>query len=115
MSPPIRFATEHSGQVERIVLDRPNGNVLDLEMRWRDPDRHTQVFRGVRRHIHRRLHTCEGIELQRAISDEKFVFRNLHSVLSPVDWTSWGDSFPEPADPVDRETVLSMTGRGLHG
>lgn len=32
MSSPVRSSTEHSGQVERIVLDRPNGNVLDLEM-----------------------------------------------------------------------------------
>ena len=32
MSSPVRFSTERSGQIERIVLDRPNGNVLDLEM-----------------------------------------------------------------------------------
>lgn len=32
MSSPVRFSTERSGQVERIVLDRPNGNILDLEM-----------------------------------------------------------------------------------
>jgi len=32
MSSPVRFSTERSGQIERIVLDRPSGNVLDLEM-----------------------------------------------------------------------------------
>jgi cyclohexa-1,5-dienecarbonyl-CoA hydratase len=32
MSSPVRFSTERSGQIERIILDRPNGNVLDLEM-----------------------------------------------------------------------------------
>jgi cyclohexa-1,5-dienecarbonyl-CoA hydratase len=32
MSSPIRFSAERSGQIERIVLDRPAGNVLDLEM-----------------------------------------------------------------------------------
>ena len=32
MSSAVRFSTERSGQVERIVLDRPPGNVLDLEM-----------------------------------------------------------------------------------
>jgi cyclohexa-1,5-dienecarbonyl-CoA hydratase len=31
MSSPVRFSTERSGQIERIVLDRPPGNVLDLE------------------------------------------------------------------------------------
>ncbi len=32
MSSPIECRTERSGQIERIVLDRPSGNVLDLEM-----------------------------------------------------------------------------------
>jgi cyclohexa-1,5-dienecarbonyl-CoA hydratase len=32
MSSPARFSTERTGQIERIVLDRPNGNVIDLEM-----------------------------------------------------------------------------------
>jgi cyclohexa-1,5-dienecarbonyl-CoA hydratase len=32
MTSPIRFATEQGGQIHRIVLDRPPGNVLDLEM-----------------------------------------------------------------------------------
>jgi len=29
---PIRYSAERSGQLQRIVLDRPKGNVLDLEM-----------------------------------------------------------------------------------
>jgi cyclohexa-1,5-dienecarbonyl-CoA hydratase len=29
---PVRCSSEHSGQLERIVLDRPKGNVLDTEM-----------------------------------------------------------------------------------
>ena len=32
MTSPIRCTTEHSGQLERIVLDRPKGNILDCEM-----------------------------------------------------------------------------------
>lgn len=32
MSSPVRFSSERSGQIERILLDRPNGNILDLEM-----------------------------------------------------------------------------------
>jgi GNAT superfamily N-acetyltransferase len=32
MSSPVRFSTERSGQIERIGLDRPKGNLLDLEM-----------------------------------------------------------------------------------
>lgn len=32
MTTPIRYATEHSGELARIVLDRPKANVLDAEM-----------------------------------------------------------------------------------
>ena len=32
MTSPIRCTTEHSGQLERIVLDRPRANILDCEM-----------------------------------------------------------------------------------
>ncbi len=32
MTSPIRCTTEHSGQLERIVLDRPKANILDCEM-----------------------------------------------------------------------------------
>lgn len=32
MTFPIRCTSERSGQIQRIVLDRPNGNVIDLEM-----------------------------------------------------------------------------------
>jgi cyclohexa-1,5-dienecarbonyl-CoA hydratase len=32
MAPPIRVQAEAEGQIERIVLDRPPGNILDVEM-----------------------------------------------------------------------------------
>jgi len=32
MTSPIRCRTEHSGQLERIVFDRPKANILDCEM-----------------------------------------------------------------------------------
>lgn len=32
MTSPIRFRSQRAGQLERIVLDRPKGNILDLEM-----------------------------------------------------------------------------------
>lgn len=32
MASPIRCSTEHSGQIERIVFDRPEANLIDCEM-----------------------------------------------------------------------------------
>ncbi len=83
-------------------------DVLDSDLRWRDPDAFKRTFRRVRAHIHRNLLTVHGRAQQRAIYDEKFVFRNLPSVLSPVDWTVWGDRYPEPARAVDRSAILEL-------
>jgi AAA ATPase domain len=83
-------------------------DVLDVDLRWRDRESYDAVFRRVRAHVHGRLHALRGVAQQRAIYDEKFVFRNLPSVLSPVDWTSWGDAYPEPAGADDRAAILEM-------
>lgn len=83
-------------------------DVLDVDLRWRDPDAYRQVFRSVRAHIHRRLHSLTGLEQQQAIFDEKFVFRNLPSVLSPVDWEAWGDHYPERAQAGDGQVILDI-------
>ena len=83
-------------------------DVLDVDLRWRDPESYETVFRSVRAHIHRRLDRLTGVDQQRAIFDEKFVFRNLPSVLSPIDWQEWGEHYPEPARREDRDAVLGI-------
>lgn len=83
-------------------------DVLDVDLRWRDPESHRRVFRRVRAHIHRRLETLHGHAQQRALFDEKFVFRNLPSVLSPVDWDAWGRDHPEPARADEHAAALEL-------
>jgi hypothetical protein len=83
-------------------------DVLDMELRWRDPDAYTTVFRGVCGHIVRRVRSAAGPDRQRAIHDLKFVFRNLPSMLSPVAWDSWGQRDAEPAVPADRGAILQL-------
>jgi hypothetical protein len=36
------------------------------------------------------------------------LFRRLPGVLSPVDWDVWGQQYPEPARPGDREAILDL-------
>ena len=86
-------------------------DVLDSDLRWRDPDVYKGTFRRVRAHIHRNLESAHGRAQQRAIYDEKFVFRNLPSVLSPIDWSAWGERYPEPAQAPDRESILELVDR----
>lgn len=83
-------------------------DALDADLRWRDLDGYKNVFHGVRSHIHGRLTSTTGHAQQQAIFDLKFVFRNLPGVLSPVDWESWGQTYPEQAIPADAETVLEL-------
>ena len=83
-------------------------DVLDADLRWRDPDAYKRVFHRVRLQLHRHLESATGREQQQAVFDLKFVFRNLSDVLSPVDWESWGEFYPERASEADREAIVSI-------
>jgi hypothetical protein len=83
-------------------------DALEADLRWRDPDGYRRAFRGIRGHVNARLQTSRGQEQQRAIADAKYLFRRLPSILSPVDWDTWGQQYPEPARPGDREPILRL-------
>ncbi len=83
-------------------------DVLDADLRWRDPAEYARVFRAVRRHVHGRLRAAAGSERRAAAFDLKFLFRNLPSVLSPVDWETWGAIHPEPARPDDHVSIVEL-------
>jgi hypothetical protein len=83
-------------------------DVLDADLRWRDAAEYTRIFRRVAGHVRERVGAVQGLEQQRAISDLKFLFRNIPGVLSPVDWDAWGQHHPVPAAPEDRQAVLEL-------
>ena len=83
-------------------------DALDADLRWRDLAGYQQVFRGVRVHSVARLRSTNGRAQQRAVVDLKFLFRQLRSVLSPVEWDSWGEYYPDRARPQDREPILEL-------
>jgi len=86
-------------------------DVLDADLRWRDPDGYRQVFDRVRRHSLARLRESTGRSQQRAIFDLKFLFRGARIASSPVDWSSWGTYYPERVDRADHEAVLDLVSR----
>ena len=94
-------------------------DALEADLRWRDPDGYRRVFRAIRGHINGRLRTSRNHEQQRAIADAKYMFRRLPGVVSPLDWDAWGEQYPEPAGPGDREAILDLVlageGRGVGG
>jgi hypothetical protein len=66
------------------------------------------VFCDVQRHVHTGLRASRGAAQQRAVFDLKYLFRNLPGVLSPIDWESWGQSYPQPARAEDRSEVVGL-------
>jgi hypothetical protein len=83
-------------------------DVLDADLRWRDPERYAQVFRQIRGQVNRHLEVSRGRAQQRAIADAKYLFRRLPGVLSPVDWEAWGEHYPEPARKLDGGAILDL-------
>jgi hypothetical protein len=83
-------------------------DALEADLRWRDTEEYERIFRLVADHIHGRLRSLDGRAQLRAISDLKFLFRNLASVLAPVDWDVWGHHDPLPAAASDRADVLEL-------
>lgn len=85
--------------------------VLDAELRWRDPEGYRAAVRAAWRHVRGKLAGGGAREEQRrAIHDLKFLFRNLGGVRSPVDWGSWAAVPPEPesALPRDHAAVVAL-------
>ena len=85
-------------------------DAFEADLRWRDPPEYARIFRLVADHVHGRLRSLNGREQLRAISDLKFLLRNLSSILAPVDWDVWGHHAPDPAAASDREHALELIG-----
>ena len=83
-------------------------DALEADLRWRDSDSYRNVFRAVRGHINARLRSSQEQEQRRAIADAKYMFRRLPGVVAPLDWDVWGQQYPEPAAPSDRDAILDL-------
>jgi AAA ATPase domain len=86
-------------------------DVLDADLRWRDPAGYRQVFDKVRRHNLAQVRASTGRPQQRAIFDLKFLFRGARFASSPVDWRSWGAYYPDRLQPAEHEAVLHLIKR----
>jgi hypothetical protein len=85
-------------------------DLLDADLRWRDPPTYREVFRALHDDAMRRISSTTGRSQQAAIADLKFLFRNLRSVLAPVAWEAWGGHYPDQAASEDRPAILTLVG-----
>jgi hypothetical protein len=85
--------------------------VLDADLRWRNPERYLDLHRRVRRFIVGHLQQARGLERQRAFFDLLYLHRHSPIMRAAFDWASLGTAYVEPATPEDREAVLGMVRR----
>lgn len=85
--------------------------VLDADMRWRNPDAHRDLVRRLSAHYYERLPEARGAEQQRIWFDIIFLNRMNPSYRPYYVWEALGSAYAEPATVEDRETILAMVRR----
>ena len=85
--------------------------VLDADLRWRDPDTYRALHARIRDSLVRRLQTSSGLAQQDAYFD--FLYLVRHSAVSKpyYDWTSFGHAYAEGAAPPDYPEIVAMVRR----
>ena len=82
--------------------------VLDADLRWRNPQAYWHMHRQVRAYIVRRSREAARFERQRAYFELLYLHRN-HPVMKPYfEWASMGRAYAEPAGPDDHADILDM-------
>jgi hypothetical protein len=86
-------------------------DVLDADLRWRNPESYLELHRRVRRFIVDHLRQAHGLDRQRAFFDLLYLHRNNPIMRASTDWGSLGTAYAEPAGAGDREAVLALVHR----
>jgi hypothetical protein len=86
-------------------------DVIDADLRWRDPETHAQVHGRVREVVVESIARAEGRARQRAAADLIFLHRSNPAAPALWDWESLGRVYAETMRPEDRAAVLDMVRR----
>ncbi|TCJ97560.1 ATP-binding protein [Nocardia alba] len=85
-------------------------DVLDVDLRWRDPESYLVVHRRVRGHLLEVLDVAAR-HGRRSVADLVFLHRHNPTISAYWDWSTFGRAFPDQYRPQHREAVLAMTKR----
>jgi hypothetical protein len=85
--------------------------VLDTDLRWRNPEDYRELHGRVRRFVVRTLQEATGHEQQRAAFDLLYLHRGNPIVRPMHDWDALTAGYAEPATPADIPTMLAL----VHG
>jgi hypothetical protein len=85
--------------------------VIDADLRWRDPKAYAEVHRRVRRDVVARMTGGQGREQQRAFADFMFLHRGNPAVPAFWEWESLGEVYADRLRPGDPDAIRAMVDR----
>ena len=85
--------------------------VIDADLRWRDPAAYRDMHTRVRRHVVERISGSEGRERERALADLIFLHRANPAAAALWDWKSLGEVYADGLRGGDVEAIVAMVER----
>jgi hypothetical protein len=85
--------------------------VIDADLRWRDPAAYREVHLRVRRHIVDQVWRSEGRERGRALADLIFLHRGNPVAAALWDWKSLGEVYADALREGDAEAIVRLLER----
>jgi hypothetical protein len=85
--------------------------VIDADLRWRDPAAFREVHVRVRRHLVKRILGSEGREHERAVADLMFLHRANPAASALWDWKSLGEVYADGLRAGDVEAIVTLVDR----
>jgi hypothetical protein len=85
--------------------------VIDADLRWRDPAAYREVHLSVREYVVERIWASEGRERARAIADLIFLHRGNPAAAALWDWKSLGEVYADGLRSDDGEAIVALVER----
>ena len=85
--------------------------VIDADLRWRDPAAYREVHVRVRRHVVEQVWGSEGRERGRALADLIFLHRGNPAAAALWDWKSLGEVYADGLRDGDAEAIVALVER----
>lgn len=104
----LSFIEEHPDGIFPHDLAR---DVMEADLRWRNPKRYREIHGQVRDFIVSRLSATSGWEQTGAFFDLFYLHRNNPFIQPYYDWDSLGTAYAEPATAADFPFILSTIER----
>ncbi len=83
-------------------------DVLETDLRWRNPEAWRQLYSRVRHHLSRRFWQGSGLTRQEAFVDLLYLQRHQPAMKRFYDWRALGGAYQDPATREDHPHVLAM-------